>query len=345
MKLRELVALGAAALALSACGAAPTSAGPSAVAVPGPVSAAELAGVTLRVGDQKGTSAQVLLQASGQLDGIPYHLEWSTFTSGPPMLEAVNANAVDVGQVGNTPPVFSAAAGGNIGIVGALKSKVGDAVLVAKDSPIKSLAELRGKRIAVAKGSSANGTLLNTLSNAGLEPGDVTISYLQPADAYAAFSQGGVDAWVVWEPYATQGVSDLGAHELVSGADALTSALSNGITFQVANRTSLGDAGKNAAIQDYVVRIAKADLWAKEHPDQWATLYAQQTGIPVELARKAVPRLALSPIQIDDSVLESEQKLADAFAAAGQLPGKVDMGPYVDRRYNTVLAPLTGSGK
>jgi sulfonate transport system substrate-binding protein len=345
MKLRELLALGAAALALTACGASPTAAGPSPVAVPGPVSAADLAGVTLRVGDQKGTSAQVLLQASGQLDGIPYHLQWSTFTSGPPMLEAVNANAVDVGQVGNTPPVFSAAANGNIGIVGALKSTVGDAVLVAKDSPIRSVADLRGKTIAVAKGSSANGTLLNTLTSAGLKPTDVTISYLQPADAYAAFSQGGVAAWVVWEPYVTQGVSNLGARQLVSGADALGGGLSNGLSFQVANRTSLGDAAKNAAIQDYVVRLAKADQWAKDHQDQWATLYAQQTGIAVDLARQAVPKLVLSPIQIDDSVLAAEQKLADAFTAAGQLPGKVDMGPFVDRRYNTALASSTGSGK
>jgi sulfonate transport system substrate-binding protein len=358
MKLRDLVPLGVlaavsglAALGLSACGApAQSSAAPA--AVPAAVSPAQLAGVTLRVGDQKGTGQQVLLKAAGLLDGVPYHLAWSTFTSGPPMLEAANANAIDIGQVGNTPPIFSAAANGNIDLVSALRSTVGDAVLVPKGSTLTNLADLRGKTIAAAKGSSANGTLLNTLAKAGLKPSDVTISYLQPSDAYAAFNQGSVAAWAVWEPYVTEAVSSLGARELVSGADALNgtglaagTALSNGYSLQIANRTSLADAGKNAAIADYVVRVGKANLWAKSHPDQWAGIYAQQTGIPVDVARIAVPRIALTPIVIDDSVVASEQQLADAFASAGQLPGKVDFGAYVDRRYNPRIGPLVAQGK
>lgn len=354
MKLRDLLPLGAlgAVLALTACGAAPASSGPAAVAVPPPVSAAQLSTVTLRIGDQKGSSEQVLLKAAGLLDDIPYRVEWSTFTSGPPMLEAVNAGAVDVGQVGNTPPIFSAAAGGNIGIVGVLRARVGDAVLVPRGSSIRALADLRGKRIAVAKGSSSNGTLLNTLSSAGLKPTDVTINYLQPADAYAAFNQGSVDAWAVWDPYVAEAVQNLGAQELVSGSDAISGSgpaagtpLSNGYTFQVAGRSALADAGKNTAIEDYVVRIAKADLWATQHPDQWAAIYAQQTAIPLDIAKKALPGITLDPLLIDDSVVASEQKLADAFAAAGQLPGKVDMAPFIDRRYNTAVQPLVGGAK
>jgi sulfonate transport system substrate-binding protein len=260
------------------------------------------------------------------------------------MLEAANDNAIDVGQVGNTPPIFSAAANGNIDIVGALRSTVADSLLVPKDSPLHSLADLKGKTIAVAKGSSAHGTLLTALTKAGLKPSDVTISYLQPADAYAAFSQGSVAAWSVWEPYVTQGVQNLGARELVNGADALNGSgaaagtpLANGLTFQVANRGSLADAGKNSAIQDYVTRVAKADLWAKDHPDQWAAIYSKETGIPLPVAKLAVPKLVLAPITIDDAVVSSEQSLADAFASAGQIPGKVDVNPYFDRRYNAAV--------
>lgn len=350
MKLRDLVLLGTvgAVLALAACGTSSTPT--TTAAVPKSVSASQLAGVTLRVGDQKGSSEQVLLQAAGLLKDIPYHVTWSTFTSGPPMLEAANDNAIDVGQVGNTPPIFSAAANGKIDIVGALRSPVGDAVLVPKTSTIHSLADLHGKTIAVAKGSSANGTLLNTLAKAGLKPGDVTISYLQPADAYAAFSQGSVAAWAIWQPYVAEAVGNLGARALVSGADAIGGTglaagtpLSNGYTFQVANRASLADPGKNAAISDYVARIAKADLWAKSHTARWASVYAQETGIPKAVATAAVPDLVLNPIPIDDSIVSSEQKLADAFTAAGQLPGRVDMKQFVDSRYNPVVSPLAGS--
>jgi sulfonate transport system substrate-binding protein len=352
MKLRDLAPLAAVAavLALAACGSPAPASGPA--AVPAAVGPAQLAGVTLRVGDQKGIGLQALLRAAGLLDGTPYHLQWSNFTSGPPMLEAANANAIDIGQVGNTPPIFSAAANGNIDIVGALRSTVGDAVLVPKGSPLSGLADLRGKTIAVAKGSSANGTLLNTLAKAGLKPGDVTLSYLQPSDAYAAFNQGSLAAWAIWEPYATEAVQSLGARELVSGADSLSgsgpaggTALSNGYTLQVANRASLADAGKNSAIQDYVVRVDKAYLWAKTHPDEWSSIYAQQTGIPLGTAKVAVPRLALSPVLVDDAVVASEQQLADAFSSAGQLPGKVDLAGFVDRRYNAVVGPLVTATK
>jgi sulfonate transport system substrate-binding protein len=351
MKLRNLVLLGTAtaALALSACGTS-TSVTPAAAPVPSAVDTAQLANVTLRIGDQKGSSEQVLLRAAGLLGSVPYRVQWSTFTSGPPMLEAANDNAIDVGQVGNTPPIFSAAANGRIDIVAALRSSVGDGLLVPKNSTIHSLADLRGKTIAVAKGSSANGTLLNTLTKAGLKPTDVHITYLQPADAYAAFSQGSVAAWAIWEPYDSEAVHNLGARELVTGTDALRGAglaggtpLSNGLTFQVANRAALTDAGKNAAIKDYVARIVKADQWARTHLSQWTTLYAQQTGIPKEIAAVAVPRIVLTPIVIDDSVVAAEQKLADAFSTAGQLPGKVDMKSFIDSRYNDTLRPLIGT--
>lgn len=354
MKLRRMIAVGAvaAALGLSGCGTSATSTGPKPVPVPPPVSAADLGNVTLHIGDQKGSSEQLLLKAAGLLDSIPYHVQWSTFTSGPPLLEAVNANAVDVGQVGDTPPIFSAAAQGRIDIVGGLRSPVGDSVLVPKDSPLHSLADLKGKTIAVAKGSSAHGTLLNTLAKAGLKPSDVTISYLQPADAYGAFSQHQVAAWVTWDPYVAEGVLNLGARELVSGADTLNGTglasgtpLSNGYTFQVANRDSLADPGKNAAIQDYTARIAQADLWAKAHPQEWASLYAKATGVAPNVAELAVPKLVLSPILLDDSVTGSEQHLADAFTAANQLPGRVDLSAYIDRRYNSVIQPLTGNAK
>jgi sulfonate transport system substrate-binding protein len=313
-------------------------------AVPSTVDLAALKNVTLRVGDQKGSSIQALLKAAGELTGLPYQVRFSTFTSGPPMLEAANADAIDVGQVGNTPPIFSAAAGGRIDIIGAYKSTAGDAILVPKGSPIHSLAELKGRSIAVAQGSSANGTLLGTLNAAGLKPTDVTLDYLQPSDAYAAFSQHQVDAWAIWEPYVSEAVLNAGAQELVSPHDAVTGGgvtngthLSNGYSFVVAARSALADAGRNTALADFIVRVAKAQVWATQHPDQWGQLLAQETGLAPGIAASAAADNKLLPVVVTDTVVQAEQKLADAFTTAGQIPGKVDMATYIDHRFDTVV--------
>jgi sulfonate transport system substrate-binding protein len=358
MKPRELI-LGVlvgvlAAPLLAGCGGATPvpGAAPPPVAVPGPVTPSQLAGVTLRVGDQKGNSQQLLLNAAGQLDGLPYKIQWATFTSGPPMLEAVNAGAIDVGQVGNTPPIFSAASGGSIGIVGVSRTPNGDALLVPKNSRLKNPAELRGKTIAVAKGSSAHGTLLNALNATGLSPADVKIQYLQPGDAFAAFSQGNVDAWAVWEPYVTQALQDAGARELISTSDVLAGSgpaggtpLSNGLAFLVANRSTLADAGRNAAISDYYTRVATANRWAAEHPDAWASLYSKATGVPLPVAAKAAPSIVVTPVVIDDRLVASEQKLADTFSAAGLVPSHVDIAGFVDRRYNAAVESRSKVGR
>jgi sulfonate transport system substrate-binding protein len=343
----------AASLVLAGCTSNPP---PASTAVPAPVSAADLAKVTLRVGDQKGGS-QSLLAAAGLLD-TPYHIQWSTFTSGPPLLEAANAGAIDIGGVGNTPPLFSAAANAKIAVVGATQGPVsGDTILVPKNSTIHTLADLRGKRIAVAKGSSAHGHLLMTLDKAGLAQGDLTVSYLQPADAYAAFSQRQVDAWVIWDPYTSQALQQAGARVLVDGtgtiggakpgtaAPADGSALSNGYSFQVASRSALADAGTNSAIQDYLLRLAKASVWAQGHLTAWAAVWAKQTGLAVPVADAAVVNTTRAPVPLSDALITSEQNLGDAFVSAKVLPAKFTFADFVDHRFdNEISAYLKTAG-
>jgi len=184
---RKGLAAVAAALVVTACGTA-TGEGPA--AVPGPVSAADLAKVTLKVGDQKG-GVKSLLTAANLLRGTPYKIEWATFTSGPPLLEAASAGAIDAGRVGNTPPIFAAAAKAKIKVVSVSRSNVErEAVLVPPDSPLRDVASLKGKTIGVAKGSSAHGQLLNTLHNAGLSTKDVKLSF-QKASTVKRGSGGG----------------------------------------------------------------------------------------------------------------------------------------------------------
>ena len=321
----------AALVVLTGCTPATSAAAPAEakIAVPASVPTKELAGLTLNVGDQK-AGLETLLTAAGELTDVPYDIKWSTFTSGPPLLEAVNAGAVDVGGVGNTPPIFSAAAGGKIDIISAARaSAAGDAVLVPKGSTMRTFADLKGKRVAVAKGSSAHGNLLLQLTKAGLVPADVQITFIAPSDGYAALAAGRVDAWVVWDPYTAQAEQQLGARVLTSGKG-----LANGLAFQVASRAALSDPRRNSAIQDLVARTVRARIWSKAHPRQWARVSASQTGLPYPVALASALRSDADPITLSPQIAASEQKLADAFANAKVIPTRPTIADIIDTRYN-----------
>ncbi|GAA2775550.1 ABC transporter substrate-binding protein [Saccharopolyspora taberi] len=330
--LRTISALLVLALA-TACGSATTA--PRRAPVPPPVGPAELSAVVLKVGDQKG-GAKSLLTAAGLLGDVPYRIEWSTFTSGPPMLEAVSAGAVDVGSVGNTPPLFAAAAGAQISIVSASKADpAGEAILVPPDSPLRTLSDLRGRTIGVAKGSSAHGQVLYTLRRAGLSLQDVRLSYLQPSEAYSAFTQKQIDAWAVWDPYTAQAELEAGARVLATGEGT-----ANGYGFQVASRKSLADPGRNAAIADFVTRLARAQVFNDQHPDRRAEFWTAETGLPPEVTRRAADRKNQLPVALSPELVDSEQKLADALREAGVLPGRFRFEDFVDRRYDAQVAAV-----
>nr|WP_042183717.1 ABC transporter substrate-binding protein [Kibdelosporangium sp. MJ126-NF4]CEL15776.1 Alkanesulfonates-binding protein [Kibdelosporangium sp. MJ126-NF4]CTQ93702.1 Alkanesulfonates-binding protein [Kibdelosporangium sp. MJ126-NF4] len=330
MRLRNGI-LAIALIGLAACGQSTPAASSS---PPPPVSAEELAKVVLKVGDQKG-NFKTLLTAAG-LDKAPYRIEWATFTSGPPLLEAASAGAVDVGGVGNTPPIFAAATQAKIAVVSAAKGNVeSDALLVPASSPLRGVDDLRGKNIAVANGSSAHGQVLLTLKKAGLSTKDVKLNFLQPADAYAAFTQNRVDAWAIWDPFTAQAKLDAGARVLTDGTG-----VANGYTFQVAGRAALADSGKNAAIKDYVTRIAKAQKWADTHREDLAKAWAAETGLDVKVTLAAVAQGPDLPVPLDDAVVTSEQELADAFTEDKALPGKVDFASFVDKRYAADLGSV-----
>ncbi|SHE55135.1 sulfonate transport system substrate-binding protein [Streptoalloteichus hindustanus] len=320
---------------LTACGSGAPSA--DRAPVPSLVSDAGLAQVVLRVGDQKG-GAKSMLAAAGLLDNVPYRIEWSTFAAGPPLLEAASAGAIDLGGVGNTPPIFAAAANAKVSVVSAARGDLtGDAVLVPADSPLRDLAGLRGRTVAVAKGSSAHGVLLSALRRANLAPSDVNIAYLAPAEAYAAFSQRRVDAWAIWEPYTSQALRETGARVLVDGSAGLT----NGLSFQVASRAALADPGRNTAIRDYLIRYARAMAWADAHREQRAAVWSRETGLPVEVTRAAVERGGDLAVPLDQAAIDSEQQLADAFADARLVPSRVRFADHVDRRHDQdVLAAV-----
>ncbi|MPY58922.1 ABC transporter substrate-binding protein [Streptomyces spongiae] len=294
--------------------------------------------LTLNVGDQKGGS-EAILRAAGELENLDYKIKWSTFTSGPPLLEGVNAKAVDIGSVGNTPPVFAAGADAKITVVAAWHgTSKGDTILVPNDSKLTKPAELKGKSIAVAQGSSAHYQLVANLKAAGLTFSDVKVKYLQPADALAAFTSGKVDAWAVWDPYTSQVLESQQGRVLTTGEG-----ITNGFTFQVASPTALKDKKKSAAIADYLERLRRAYSWVYDHPKEWAKVWSKDTGMPYEAALASVKRTQSSrvPVAVDKPLIASEQEIADAFTSLKLIPRKVDFGQFVDPRYNGDLPPST----
>jgi sulfonate transport system substrate-binding protein len=302
---------------------------------PPTVPLSELSDVTLQIGDQKG-GTESLLRAADALNGLPYKVNFSTFTSGPPQIEAATAGKIDFAITGNTPPIFGAAADARVKVVAAYDgSGQGDKILVHDDSPLRTVADLRGKRIAVGKGSSAHGNVLAQLNRAGLSPSDVQLVFLQPADALGAFTQRQVDAWGIWDPYTAQAEADVPVRSIAEATG-----VTNGAGFGVASDETLADPKRNSALSDLLVRYAKAARWAKDNPDKWAQSYAAAVGLDPKVAAASQGRSLRLPVPLSDQLLSSEQELTDLFARSKQISGTPDFKKWVDNRYDSALSPL-----
>jgi sulfonate transport system substrate-binding protein len=315
--------------AAAASGSASASTGAS------PSSSASLSSVTLNVGDQKGTGAEAILKAAGLLNTLPFHVNWSDFTSGPPMLEAMASGSVDVGGVGDAPPVFAAAGGEGVVIVGARTVPTGDqdAVVVPKGSPITSIQQLKGKKIAYGSGSSGNYDLLTVLTAAGLTTKDVSMVNLQPADALAAFTSGSVDAWAIWPPYVQQVVAQDGAKVLARGPQ-----YGSPYSYEVASKSAVANPQKAAAIQAYLTTLDKAYVWAEKNPDAWGAAWASATGLPASITDLAATVDSTTPVVVDGAVTKSEQELVTQFYKAGLIPSAPNMSGFVTSQFNSSVS-------
>jgi sulfonate transport system substrate-binding protein len=330
----SLLAAGALAAACSSSGSSgasgSASASSSSSANGGSTSTASLSSVTLNIGDQAGSGAQALLTAAGLINKLPFKAHWSDFTSGPPMLQAAGSGSVDIGAVGDAPPIFAAAGGEKIAVVAAtVANPNGAALLVPKGSSVHSVKQLKGKTIAVSEGSSANYHLLAILKQAGLTVKDVTIDNLQPAQALAAFASGHIAAWDIWSPFIEQAQVQHGARVLVNGAP-----IGKTFSFEVASRAALADPSKAAAIKAYLKLINQAHVWANTHQAAWAATWSQATGLPSAIMTKAAADSTAPIAPISPAAISSEQAIANAFSAAGLIPGHVNFANFAVSTFN-----------
>jgi len=250
-------------------------------------------------------------------------IQWVDFQFGPPLLEAINVGSVDFGYVGDAPPIFAQVANATIRYAAAVKQGGGtQAIIVRQESPIASLADLRGKRIAFGKGSSAHNLLVAALEKAGLAWADITPVPLAPADATAAFASGAVDAWVIWDPY-------LALAELKGDARVLVFAkeIHQPNAFVIV-RTDFVE--KYPAVVTRLNDVfASEGVWANAHHEEVAQAQAAATGVDIEAIRRFVARSNYSLVPVDDDIIAIQQSVADRFARLGLIPKPVKVADIV----------------
>lgn len=291
----------------------------------------------LRVGYQKAGPLAVV-KAQGALETrvkpLGYTVKWFEFPAGPQLLEALNANSIDIGYTGAPPAVFAQASGVRFVYVGAEPpSPHNEAIVVKADSPLKAVADLRGKKVALQKGSSANYLLLEALRKAGVRYDEIRPVYLPPADARAAFERGAVDAWVVWDPYYAAAQQALKARTLADYAG-----LPAAHNFYEATRDF---ASRHPDVVGAVLQqLRETGQWVNAHPAETAALIAPKVGLDRALVETWVKRVPYDTTPLDARIVASQQGVADAFHAAKLIPRKLNVADNVwaDRNAAAALA-------
>jgi sulfonate transport system substrate-binding protein len=276
----------------------------------------------LRIGYQK-YGTLVLLKERGTLERRlrPAGLEvaWTEFPAGPQLLEGLNVGAIDFGTTGEAPPIFAQAAGAPLVYVGHERpAPKGEAILVPEGSPVAAVADLRGRRVALNKGSNVHYLLVRALEANGLSIRDVQPVYLPPADARAAFEKGAVDAWVIWDPFLAAAQAATGARTLVDGE-----ALVDNHQFFLASR-DLAD-GQPGTVRAIIEELDAADRWAESNQEEVAARIGPRIGIPPAILEAALARITYGVSPVGDDVLAKQQKIADAFHALGLIPEAIDV--------------------
>ena len=276
----------------------------------------------IRIGYQK-YGTLVLLKARGTLEKrlAPLHVEvkWTEFPAGPQLLEGLNVGSIDFGTAGEAPPIFAQAAGADLVYVGnEPPASTGEAILVPKDSPIRTVAELKGKKVALNKGSNVHFLLVKILEKAGVQYRDIDTVFLTPADARAAFERGSVDAWAIWEPFLAAAQRQTSARILADG---------NGVVsnhqFFLASRSYA--AKRTDVVAIVLEEVAAVDQWAKTNQKAAAAALQPQIGLDQATLELALSRGGYGVTPVSDPVLAEQQSIADAFYDLKLIPKHINV--------------------
>jgi sulfonate transport system substrate-binding protein len=270
----------------------------------------------IRIGYQK-TGVLVIARQQAVLEkrfaGKQIGIKWIEFTSGPPLLEAMSTGSVDLGAVGDTPPIFAQAANANIVYIAGSPITNGQGILVPASSGIRGIADLKGKRVGFTRGTSAHNVVIATLEKAGLTYEDITPVYLTPPDAGPAFANGSIEAWAVWDPYFAIGEKRQNGRILVNAHEV---AKTN--SFYLANRDFANTYVRET--RGVIDGLAEAARWAEANCAEVATALAAVTGVPLEVQTVAANRASFLIGPVTDEIVTTQQAVADRFHKLGLIP-------------------------
>jgi sulfonate transport system substrate-binding protein len=274
----------------------------------------------LRIGYQKIGALLIVKEQKvleQRFEPLGMRVRWIEFAFGPPLLEALGAGAIDYGYTGDSPPIFAQAAHANLLYAGAIPARgYGQAILVPPASSIEGVSGLKGKKIAVAKASSAHNLLVAALESVNLPWSDITPVYLAPPDAAAAFVRGAVDAWSIWDPF-------LAIAELKQKARALP--LDQSVSAQNSFFLVNGDfATKHPDVVATINgAVATATKWADDHHNQVAAILSEASGVDIAAESRSVNRAEFTFGPLNEDVLAQQQAVADRFQRLGLIPARI----------------------
>jgi sulfonate transport system substrate-binding protein len=278
---------------------------------------------TVRIGYQKSSTLITILKTQGTLEHklapLGVKVTWHEFASGLPLLEALNVGAVDVSaDVADTVPVFALAAGAQLTYIAQeAPSPSAQAIVVKADSPIKTLADLKGKRIGFAKAAGAHYLLIAALEKAGLSFKDIQPAYLAPADGRAAFERDSIDAWVIWDPFLAAVQNQAQVRVLADGKG-----IADYQRYYLAS-TQFAKARPDV-VKLIVDHLGQTGKWVKQSPSQAAALLSPVWGLDAKIVEQANSRRSYQVRAVTAQRLTEQQKIADAFFEDKLLPKKVD---------------------
>ena len=285
----------------------------------------------IRIGYQKnGVLVIARQQSTLEKHFAPQGIEvkWVEFSSGPPMMEAMNVGSIDYGAVGDSPPVFAQAAGAAIVYAAGQPVTNGQGILVPPNSAIRSIADLKGKRVGFTKGSSAHNIVVQTLEKAGLTYADITPVYLTPPDAGPAFANGSIDAWSIWDPYFAIGETKQNGRVLVDASE-----ITKTNSFYIANRDFARNHGP--VLQQIIDVTASTAKWAEAHRDEVAKSLSAVTSIPLDIQIVAANRSSFAVGPITEDIIATQQGVADRFFKLGLIPRQITVRDIVWRNTQT----------
>ncbi|MBC8056079.1 MAG: aliphatic sulfonate ABC transporter substrate-binding protein [Rhizobiales bacterium] len=278
----------------------------------------------LRIGFQKSSTLTIFLKSRGALEKalapLKVEVQWHEFTSGLPLLEALNIGAVDLSaDVADAVPPFALAAGAKLTYYAIeTPSPQAQAIVVRKDSPVTSVAQLKGQKVAFAKGAGAHYLILEALAQSGLTIKDIEPAYLAPADGRAAFEGGNVAAWVIWDPFLAAVQRQSGARILLDGGK-----LASYRRFYLA---ATPYAQRRADVLGVVyAELQRAGDWIKKNPGPAAEWHAPVIGLDAPTVEAANLRRSYRVQPVDAEALTEQQRIADAFTQAQILPKRVSV--------------------